>query len=254
MTVESPVVTSLENGVFGITLNRPAKRNALSSEMIELLHQALHQADLDGGTRVVLIRGAGKDFCAGLDLDELLASADKSEDENTASALQLGTLFLEIRRLPKPVIAVVHGRALAGGAGLATACDLLLASKSAQLGYPEIQRGFVPAMVTTLLRRLAGEKMALDLILTGRVLTADEAAAAGLVSRVVSDAELEREGADLAARLVASSASALALTKRLFYELDGKSLAEGIELGARVNAVARGTPDFREALQRFLRR
>jgi len=254
MTVESPVLTSLENGVFGITLNRPAKRNALSSEMIELLHQAVQRADLDSGARVVLIRGAGKDFCAGLDLDELLASADKSEDENTASALQLGTLFLEIRRLPKPVIAVVHGRALAGGAGLATACDLLLASKSAQLGYPEIQRGFVPAMVTTLLRRLAGEKMALDLILTGRVLTADEAAAAGLVSRVVSDAELEREGADLAARLVASSASALALTKRLFYELDGKSLADGIQLGARVNAVARSTPDFREALVRFLRR
>jgi len=252
MTVESPVLTSLENGVFGITLNRPAKRNALSSEMIELLHQALQRADLDSSARVVLIRGAGKDFCAGADLDELLASADRSEDENTASALRLGTLFQELRRLPKPVIALMHGRALAGGAGLATACDLLIASKSAQLGYPEIQRGFVPAMVTTLLRRLAGEKMALDLILTGRVLTADEALAAGLVSRVVPDAELEREGTDLAARLVASSASALALTKRLFYELDGKSLAEGIELGARVNAVARSTPDFRDAIARFL--
>jgi len=252
MTVESPVLTSLENGVFGITLNRPAKRNALSSEMIELLHQALQRADLDSSARVVLIRGAGKDFCAGADLDELLASADRSEDESTASALRLGTLFQELRRLPKPVIALLHGRALAGGAGLATACDLLIASKSAQLGYPEIQRGFVPAMVTTLLRRLAGEKVALDLILTGRVLTADEALAAGLVSRVVSDAELEREGTDLAARLVASSASALALTKRLFYELDGKSLAEGIELGARVNAVARSTPDFRDTIARFL--
>lgn len=253
MMAESPVLTSLENGVFGITLNRPAKRNALSSQMIELLHQALSQADLDSGVRVVLIRGAGNDFCAGLDLDELLASADKSEDENTASALRLGTLFHEIRRLPKPVIALVQGRALAGGAGLATACDLLIASKSSQLGYPEIQRGFVPAMVTTLLRRLTGEKMALDLILTGRVLTADEALAAGLVSRVVPDAKLEREGTELAARLVASSASALALTKRLFYELDGKGLAEGIELGARVSAVSRGTPDFREAVARFLR-
>ena len=253
MMAESPVLTSLENGVFGITLNRPAKRNALSSQMIELLHQVLSQADLDSGVRVVLIRGAGKDFCAGLDLDELLASADKSEDENTASALRLGTLFHEIRRLPKPVIALVQGRALAGGAGLATACDLLIASKSAQLGYPEIQRGFVPAMVTTLLRRLTGEKMALDLILTGRVLTADEALAAGLVSRVVPDAKLEREGTELAARLVASSASALALTKRLFYELDGKGLAEGIELAARVSAVSRGTPDFREAVARFLR-
>ena len=254
MMVESPVLTSLENGVFGITLNRPGKRNALSSDTIELLQQAVQRADLDSGARVVLIRGAGKDFCAGADLDELLASADKSEDENTASALRLGTLFQELRRLPKPVTALVQGRALAGGAGLATACDLLIVSKSAQLGYPEIQRGFVPAMVTALLRRLAGEKMALDLILTGRVLKADEALAAGLVSRVVANAELEREGTDLAARLVASSASALALTKRLFYELDGKSLAEGIQLGARVNAVARSTPDFRDALVSFLRR
>jgi methylglutaconyl-CoA hydratase len=253
MMAESPVLTSLESGVFGITLNRPAKRNALSSEMIELLHQALAQVDLDSGARVVLIRGAGKDFCAGLDLDELLASADKSEDENTASALRLGTLFREIRRLPKPVIALVQGRALAGGAGLATACDLLIASKSSQLGYPEIQRGFVPAMVTTLLRRLTGEKMALDLILTGRVLSANEALTAGLVSRVVPDAELERRGSELANSLVASSGSALALTKRLFYELDGRGLHEGIELGARVNALARSTPDFREALARFLR-
>jgi methylglutaconyl-CoA hydratase len=253
MTVESPVLTSLADGIFGITLNRPAKRNALSSEMIELLHQALEQADLDSGARVVVIRGAGKDFCAGLDLDELLASAEKSEDQNTASALRLGTLFEEMRSLPKPVIALVQGRALAGGAGLATACDLLLAGKSARLGYPEIQRGFVPAMVTTLLRRLTGEKMALDLILTGRVLSANEARVAGLVTRVIPDAQLEREGTEVAAALVAASASALALTKRLFYELDGKSLHEGIELGARVNAVARSTPDFREALVRFLR-
>lgn len=253
MTVESPILTSLEKGVLGVTLNRPAKRNALSSEMIELLHQAIQQADLDSGTRVVLIRGAGKDFCAGADLDELLASADKSEEENAGSALRLGTLFEALRRLPQPVIALVQGRALAGGAGLATACDLLLAAKSAQLGYPEIQRGFVPAMVTTLLRRLTGEKIALDLILTGRSLKADEAYAAGLVSRVVPDAELERQGLELAAGLAASSASALALTKRLFYELDGKSLREGIELGAQVNAVARSTPGFREAIARFLR-
>ena len=253
MTVESSVLTSLEKGVFGITLNRPAKRNALSSEMIELLRKALEQADLDSDVRVVLIRGAGKDFCAGADLDELLASADNSAVENTGAALRLGSLFEELRRIPKPVIALVHGRALAGGAGLATACDLVVAAKSARLGYPEIQRGFVPAMVTVLLRRLTGEKAALDLILTGRLLSADDALTAGLVSRVVPDAELEREGAELAAGLAGSSASAMALTKRLFYELDGKSLHEGIELGARVNALARSMPDFREAIARFLR-
>jgi methylglutaconyl-CoA hydratase len=248
------VLTSLDAGIFSITLNRAPKRNALSAEMIELLHRALEQADMDADARVVLIRGAGKDFCAGADLDELLASADRTMQENEASALRLGQIFERIRALPKPVVSLVQGRALAGGAGLATACDLLLAAAGAEIGYPEIQRGFVPAMVTTLLRRMVGEKMALDLILTGRVLTADEALAAGLVTRVVPDRELEGEGLELAGRLAGSSASALALSKRLFYETEGKSFAESIALGARVNAVARGTPEFREAIARFLRR
>jgi methylglutaconyl-CoA hydratase len=248
------VLTSLDAGIFSITLNRAPKRNALSAEMIELLHRALEQADMDADARVVLIRGAGKDFCAGADLGELLASADRTMQENEASALRLGQIFERIRALPKPVMSLVQGRALAGGAGLATACDLLLAAAGAEIGYPEIQRGFVPAMVTTLLRRMVGEKMALDLILTGRVLTADEALAAGLVTRVVPDRELEGEGLELAGRLAGSSASALALSKRLFYETEGKSFAESIALGARVNAVARGTPEFREAIARFLRR
>jgi methylglutaconyl-CoA hydratase len=248
------VLTSLDAGIFSITLNRAPKRNALSAEMIELLHRALEQADMDADARVVLIRGAGKDFCAGADLDELLASADRTMQENEASALRLGQIFERIRALPKPVVSLVQGRALAGGAGLATACDLLLAAAGAEIGYPEIQRGFVPAMVTTLLRRMVGEKIALDLILTGRVLTADEALAAGLVTRVVPDRELEGEGLELAGRLAGSSASALALSKRLFYETEGKSFVESIALGARVNAVARGTPEFREAIARFLRR
>jgi methylglutaconyl-CoA hydratase len=248
------VLTSLDAGIFSITLNRAPKRNALSAEMIELLHRALEQADMDADARVVLIRGAGKDFCAGADLDELLASADRTMQENEASALRLGQIFERIRALPKPVMSLVQGRALAGGAGLATACDLLLAAAGAEIGYPEIQRGFVPAMVTTLLRRMVGEKIALDLILTGRVLTADEALAAGLVTRVVPDRELEGEGLELAGRLAGSSASALALSKRLFYETEGKSFVESIALGARVNAVARGTPEFREAIARFLRR
>ena len=103
------------------------------------------------------------------DLDELLASADRTAQENEASALRLGSSSSGSATLPKPVVALVQGRALAGGAGLATACDLVLVSRARRLGYPEIQRGFVPAMVTTLLRRLAGEKVALDLVLTGRL-------------------------------------------------------------------------------------
>jgi methylglutaconyl-CoA hydratase len=248
------LITSLENGVLTLTLNRPDKRNALSAELIELLHQAFERADLDSAVRTLVLRGAGKDFCAGADLEELLASADRSPAENEAAALRLGTLFGRIRLLPKPVVAMVHGRALAGGAGLATACDIVVAGAGAQLGYPEIQRGFAPAMVMALLRRLVGEKVALDLVLTGRVVTADEARSMGLLTRVVPDAELERDTMSLATDLAKSSASALAFTKQLFYQLDGRTLPDGIALGARVNAAARSTPDFREAIARFLRR
>lgn len=249
----APVVISLERGILSITLNRAEKRNALNAASVDLLHQFLEQADLDGNVRVVLIRGAGKDFCAGADLDELLASADQTPDQNEASAYRLGQVFERIRALPKPVVALVQGRALAGGAGLATACDLVLASDSAQLGYPEIQRGFVPAMVATLLHRAVGEKIALDLILTGRLLGAEEARAVGLISRVVPAVDLEIEGMELALRLTGSSATALALTKRVLFEQEGKSFAEGIKLGARINAIARSTPDFRTSIGSFLK-
>jgi len=248
----SSLLSSVEEGVLTLTLNRPTKRNALNAELIEQLHQSLQHADLSAEVRVVVLRGAGRDFCAGADLDELLASVDRSVSENEAAALRLGGLFGQMRQLPKPILAMVHGRALAGGAGLASACDLVIAADSAELGYPEIQRGFAPAMVMALLRRAMGEKIALDLVLTGRVLSAREALAVGLVSRVVPENDLEREGLELARELARTSASALAFTKQLFYQLDGESLTEGIARGARVNALARGTPDFRNAVARFL--
>ncbi|MDQ2669824.1 MAG: enoyl-CoA hydratase/isomerase family protein [Gemmatimonadota bacterium] len=248
-----PLDTALDGGVLTLTLDRPDKRNALSTALVEALLASLDRADLDAAVRVVVIRGAGKDFCAGADLAELLDSADRALDENEREARRLGLVFERIRALPKPVIAAVHGRALAGGAGLATACDLVVCGASAQLGYPEIQRGFVPAMVMTLLRRLAGERVAFDLVATGRVLAADEALRLGLVSRVVPDERVDGEALELAARMESSSATALALTKRLLYDLDGLSFDEGIALGARVNAAARATPDFRTAISAFLR-
>jgi methylglutaconyl-CoA hydratase len=248
------LLTSLEAGVLTLTLNRPEKRNALDSSTIAQLAAELEQAELDSAVRVVALRGAGTDFCAGADLEELLASAGQSPEENRQAAARLGAVFTAIRRLPRPVVAVVHGRALAGGAGLATASDLVLAAESAQFGYPEVQRGFVPAMVMTMLRRLAGERRAFDLVATGRLLGAREALEVGLVSRVVPDAGLESAAAALLAHLAGSSASGLALTKRLFYELDGRPFEEGIALGAQVNALARAHPDFRAAIAAFLAR
>ncbi len=243
---------ALADGVLSLTLDRPEKRNALDSATVEALHAGLERASLDVGVRVVAIRGAGKDFCAGADLAELLASRERPAAENAAHALRLGEVFLAIRRLDKPVVALVQGRALAGGCGLATACDLVMAADTARFGYPEVQRGFVPAMVLALLRRQVGERVAFDLAATSRLLGASEARDLGLVSRVVPEAALEAEGARLLAELVAASPTALALTKRLLYELDGPSFEEGIRLGARINALARSTPDFRAAVERFL--
>ncbi len=248
------LLTALEGGVFTLTLNRPDKRNALDSALIDGLHAALDRAGLDAEVRVVVLRGAGKDFCAGADLEELLDSALRTMDDNERAALRLGRLFIRMRELPKPVVAVVQGRALAGGAGLATGCDLVMAAAGAQFGYPEIQRGFVPAMVMTMLRRLVGERQAFDLVATGRLLTAADALQLGMVSRVVPDAELEAATAKVIAGLAGSSASALALTKRLLYELDGPDFKEGIALGARVNALARAHPDFRTAIAAFLKK
>jgi len=248
------VLVELTGGVLTATLNRPDKRNAIDTAMIDALLACLERADLDGDVRVVTLRGAGSDFCAGMDLHELLASADKSVADNRRAALQFAEIFIRMRRLPKPVVAAVRGRALAGGCGLATACDLVLAAASATFGDPEVQRGFVPAIVMTLLRRTVGEKVAFDLAATGRVLAAPEAGQLGLVSRVFPDAEFDNGVTSVVQSLAAASPTALAFTKQQFYQLDGLSFEEGLRLGADVNAVSRTTPDFRAALQAFLKK
>jgi len=248
------VLATVDAGILTATLNRPEKKNAIDTLMIEALLEMLERADLDAGVRVVALRGAAGDFSAGMDLNELLASADRSVEENRDAALRFGEIFLRMRRLPKPIVALVRGRALAGGCGLATACDLVLAAESATFGYPEVQRGFVPAIVMTLLKRVTGEKIAFDLAATGRLLGASEAAAVGLVSRVYEDSDFDDQAAEVLRALAATSGSALAFTKQQFYQLDGLSFEQGIRLGADVNAVSRTTPDFRAALQAFLKK
>jgi len=248
------VLVTVAGGVLTATLNRPDKRNAIDTAMIDALIAMLDRAELDADVRVVALRGAGPDFCAGMDLKELLASADHPVERNRDAALQFGAIFLRMRALPNPVVAVVQGRALAGGCGLATGCDLVLAAESAQFGYPEVQRGFVPAIVLTMLRRAVGEKVAFDLATTGRLLDATEAAAVGLVSRVYEDTDFEEQTGEVLRVLAAAGASALALTKQQFYQLEGLTFEAGIRLGADVNAVSRTTPDFRAALTAFLKK
>src|ERR1700736_378658 len=177
-------------GVATVTLNRPDKRNAITSEMMSAMREALQRASHDSAIRLVLIRGAGKDFCAGLDLTEVLKSAEDQQPA-TASARRLGDLYIAMRRHPKPIVAAVQGRALGGGAGIATASDLIIAAESGHFGYPEVKLGFIPAIVTTMLRRAVNERQAMELALTGEPVGAARAYAIGLINRVVPDAEFE---------------------------------------------------------------
>ncbi len=242
----------MDAGVLALTLDRPDKRNAMDRDMVAELRAAVDDADVRSDVSVVVLRGAGKDFCAGADLQELLDSVDAAPETLERHAMELGELFIALRRLPKPVVAVVHGRALAGGCGLATACDLIVAHEQAQFGYPEIRRGFVPAMAMAMLVRAVGEKTAFDLVATGRLLSADDARAVGLVSRVCESDSFEEAVRALVSELAGASGSALAMIKQQLYALEGRAFEDAVAFGAKVNATARMTPDFRQAVSAFL--
>lgn len=242
------------DGVAVVTLNRPEKRNALDDATIAGLKSSFERAASDSGVRVIVVRSAGEDFCAGADLSALRKIAEGSVLDNREDARQLMDLFLLMRRIPKPVVAAVRGRALAGGAGLATACDLVLASRSSQFGYPEVKIGFVPAMVMAILRRSVSEKLAFELIARGEPVSAERAAEIGLVNRVFDDDAFEEEVAAYVAGLAAGSASAVALSKYLLYQIDGMTFETAISAGADLNAIARLTDDCRSGIARFLKK
>lgn len=247
----SEVLSRVAEGVGWLTLNRPDKRNALNGALVTRLKDALREMDLDQGVRVVVIEGAGKDFCAGADLAELGRAAQVPVAENLADAESLGELFIQLRRLRKPVVAVVRGRALAGGCGLATACDLVLAAESARFGYPEVTIGFVPAMVMAILRRNLGEKRAFELICTGESIDAATAERLGLVNRVYADTEVEERSMEFVAALAERSATAVQAGKRLLYSQDSLGFESAIQSGAEVNVLARLTEDARSGIARF---
>lgn len=239
-------------GVATLVLNRPGKRNALSSPMVLQLSEALASAERDPDVRVVAIRGEGPDFCAGADLRELAASQAQGPEEGLADAMRLAELFVRMRHLERPVVAVVIGRALGGGCGLATACDLVVAHEDAVFGYPEVHLGFVPALVMSMLRRKAGESVALELLLRGSRIGAARARSVGLVNRVFADGGFEASAAEYLAGLAARPPTAVALTKRLFHGLDGVGFEDSMARGAEMNAIARLTADCRQGVKEFL--
>jgi methylglutaconyl-CoA hydratase len=204
--------------------------------------------------RVVIITGAGKDFCSGADLASLQQVAAADVSENAEDARSLLDLFLLIRQIPVPVLAAVRGRALAGGCGLASACDIVLASSSARFGYPEVKIGFVPAMVMAILRRNVSEKRAFELLTRGAEISAEHAHAFGLVNEIYADYVFDAQVASYANDFVKLSRSAVSLTKTLLYQMDGLSFPAALETGADVNVIARLTDDCRQRVAKFLSR
>lgn len=235
-----------------ISLNRPEKRNALNGALIKCLREALREADADENLRAIVIRGEGKDFCSGADLETLREISESSYEENLADAERLTDLFGLIRRVRIPVIAAVHGRALAGGAGLASACDIVLATRSAIFGYPEVKIGFVPAIVTAFLRRNISEKLAFEMITRGEEFGAQRAFEIGLVNRLYDDESFGEDVHAYAMEYEKVSRTAVVMCKELLYRMDGLGFDQSLAAGAEVNAKARMTDDCRLGIARFL--
>ncbi len=248
-----PEVTIHDDGpVRVLTLERPEVRNALSRALREELRAAMDAAAADDAVRAVVVTGAGEAFCAGLDLRELEATVSLTPEQHREDTLQLAGLLTAILGCPKPVIAAVNGPAVAGGAGIATACDVALASPEARFGYTEARIGFVPALVAVLLLRQVGERHARELLLGAHLIDARRAAEIGLVNRVVAETPVLEASVALAHRLARNAPGSLAATKGLLARLPGLTLEEGVTAAVEVNVASRSGAEIREGVRAFL--
>jgi len=245
----------MERGrVATVFLSDPERRNPLSPEMVEGLLQALDALEADPEVRVVVLTGRGRAFSAGADLAFLEKVTELGAEENYRHSLSLMRLFHRLYTFPKPTVAAVNGPAVAGGAGLALASDLVVMDGEAQMGFTEVRIGFVAALVSVLLTRAVGEKAAKDLLLTGRLLGAEEAKALGLVNRVAPPGKALEEARALAEEVAGNAPTSLRLTKELLLTLPGMGLEEGFRLAALANAWVRETGDLKEGIRAFFER
>lgn len=242
---------AFDSGIATITLNRPDKRNAISYELIAELLKALDEVK-QSPARVLIVTGAGKAFCSGMDLENLKTLIGRTQEQSLEDTRAMASLFRNLYEFPKPTIAAVNGAAIAGGTGLALLCDFTLAVPEAKFGYTEVRIGFVPAIVSTFLLRQVGEKVARDLLLTGRIFDAEEALRIGLITKIVPQEQLMERARELASQLIESSPLSLVYTKRLLTEHARKEMDAQIESAIRENAGIRATADFREGIESFL--
>ena len=245
------LILAYDGPLATITLNRPEKRNAISYELIDELLRALDHIQTSPA-QIVILTGNGKAFCSGMDLDNLRAITGRTDEENLADSAKMARLFRGLYGFPKVTIAAVNGPAIAGGCGLATLCDFTLASTEAKFGYTEVRIGFVPAIVAMFLLRQLGEKHARDLLLTGRIIAADEAYRLGLINEVVPPEKLMPRARELAVSLLENSPVSLVSTKQLLSSYAAYDLDRQTQIAVEENAHIRTTDDFREGVSSFL--
>jgi methylglutaconyl-CoA hydratase len=242
---------AFDSGIATLTLTRPDKRNAISYELIDDLIRALDEVR-NSSVGILILTGTGKAFCSGMDLDNLKALIGRTPEQNLEDSRTMVGLFRSLYEFPKPTIAAVNGAAIAGGTGLALLCDFTLAVPDAKFGYTEVRIGFVPAIVSTFLLRQVGEKIARDLLLTGRIFDAPEALRMGLINEIVPPEKLLDRARELAAQLAENSPLSLFHTKRLLTDHAHAELDSQIEAAIRENAGIRESADFREGIEAFL--
>ena len=247
----STLQLAYDAGIATITFNRPDKRNAISFELLNELLAAFDEVEASPA-QILVLTGAGKAFCAGLDLEELKSLLGKTPAENLADSERIARVFRRLYHFPKPTIAAVNGAAIAGGTGLATMCDFTLAVPEAQFGYTEVRIGFIPAVVSSILVWQVGHKIARDLLLSGRIFDAVEAHRLGLVNEVVEAVQLLPRVRELAASLLENSPASMRATKALVNSFIGKELDRQFADSIAQNAQARTTADFREGVSSFL--
>ena len=240
------------DGICTITFNRPDKRNAVSFELVSDLMRALDHAAKSDATQVVIFTGAGKAFCAGLDLEELKSLIGKSQEQNVKDSQTMANMFRAIYDFPKPTIAAVNGAAIAGGTGIATMSDFTFAVPEAKFGYTEVRIGFVPAIVSSYLVFQVGHKVARDLLMTARLFDAAEAHRYGLVNEIVAPEQLMPRAIAQAKLLMENSPSSVRATKRLINGFIKDQLDAQVAAAVEDNARIRTTADFKEGVSSFL--
>jgi len=244
-----------EERVGFITLNRPEKRNSLNAQFISELKEAFTHAQKDTNCKVIILNAKGDVFCAGADLAYLQELQSNSYDENLADSTHLMELFQQIYTLPKVVIAQVQGHAIAGGCGLVSVCDLAIARTESKFGYPEVKIGFVPAIVSVFLIRQIGIARSKELLLTGNIISAEEAKSFGIINKVSTKEKLESSVMNIAYSLVkTTSADSVALTKHLINRVSDISISEGFKWAAEMNAKAREMDDCKKGITAFLKK